>query len=140
MLRRRTPIKSRRKGAPALRLFPRPKLKVIRVRPKRLVDVAYRERVRALGCRCCQKDGRSEVVAQIHHPKHGQGAGQRAGDDESLPICEPHHQGGWERENTGDNYVFIAIHKDPIGWKARYGTEASMVEEVRKELKVWVEP
>ena len=51
------------------------------------------DRVAALGCILCRRLGNGETPAEIHHPREGQGAAQRASDWLGTPLCPEHHRG-----------------------------------------------
>lgn len=53
----------------------------------------YMGRVAAMGCITCRLLGRPDVPAQLHHPRAGQGAAQRADDALVIPLCPACHQG-----------------------------------------------
>jgi hypothetical protein len=58
----------------------------------------YRERVRELGCIMERLGFGAECFAnnggvEIHHPREGEGAAQRAEDWLGTPLCWQHHQG-----------------------------------------------
>lgn len=105
-----------------------------RIKPKRIVNPEYRERVRVLGCVACWIDGYGGVPAQIHHPRSGQGMGQRAGDDKSIPLCEKHHQGLVYLSNE-KALGTVSIHLFPKEFKAKYGTEDDLLAIVAKLLE-----
>lgn len=48
------------------------------------------------GCCLCRFLGLGETPAEIHHIRHGMGAGQRNGNTMTIPLCPEHHRG-----NTG---------------------------------------
>lgn len=50
-------------------------------------------RVAALGCMLCRAQGIYDTPAEIHHPREGQGAAQRASDWLAIPLCPEHHRG-----------------------------------------------
>lgn len=50
-------------------------------------------RVGALGCILCRHLGWGETPAQVHHLREEQGAGQRASDFLTVPLCPEHHTG-----------------------------------------------
>ena len=50
-------------------------------------------RVAALGCMLCQLLERGKTPAEIHHPRKGQGMGQRAGHFLAIPLCPDCHRG-----------------------------------------------
>ena len=49
------------------------------------------------GCILCLKLIGAHVPANLHHPREGEGLGQRASDFLSIALCKEHHQGngGW---------------------------------------------
>ena len=54
----------------------------------------YMGKVAALGCAICRRLGLGASPAQVHHMRTGVGAGRRASDFETIPLCYEHHQGG----------------------------------------------
>lgn len=50
-------------------------------------------RVAEYGCVLCRRLTGEPSPAQIHHPREGQGASQRADDALSFGMCPPHHTG-----------------------------------------------
>lgn len=59
------------------------------------MNAAHRhlQRVAALGCILCRHLDWGETPAQVHHLREGQGAGQRADDFLTVPLCREHHNG-----------------------------------------------
>jgi hypothetical protein len=53
----------------------------------------YKNKVAGLGCMACRLLGYGETPASLHHPREGQGGGQRASDWLVIPLCHEHHQG-----------------------------------------------
>lgn len=53
----------------------------------------YKARVAALGCILCRRLGYGETPAILHHPRMGQGGGERASDWLVIPLCPEHHVG-----------------------------------------------
>ncbi|WP_410176674.1 Ref family recombination enhancement nuclease [Sinorhizobium medicae] len=93
-------------------------------------DRLHLSRVAALGCvvvfpetgeRCCSP-------AEIHHPRDGQGMGQRASHLDAIPLCFAHH-------SAQSPLPFgHAIHKGQKSFEATYGTEAMLLERTRELL------
>ncbi|ESZ10689.1 hypothetical protein X735_27600 [Mesorhizobium sp. L2C085B000] len=90
-------------------------------------DRAYLSRVAALGCvlvfpdtgeRCCSP-------AEIHHPRAGQGMGQRADHSQAIPLCFAHHSA------QSPLPLGHAIHKGQKSFEAIYGTEAELLQRTR---------
>lgn len=50
-------------------------------------------RVAELGCCICRRLGFPDSPAQVHHIRTGTGAGRKASDMDTIPLCEPHHTG-----------------------------------------------
>lgn len=73
----------------------RPKFKN-RKPAKTKAESDYLGRVAALGCILCRRLGLGETPAEVHHPRTGTGAGQRAAHGDGFPLCPEHHRG-----NTG---------------------------------------
>lgn len=81
--------------------------------------------VAGLGCIVCLNNGFPETSAEIHHPRAGQGMGQRASHFDAIPLCHTHHR-------TGGHGV--AIHAGQKTWEEKYGTERELLEQVKKLL------
>ncbi|MBY5810715.1 MULTISPECIES: Ref family recombination enhancement nuclease [Rhizobium] len=95
-----------------------------------ICDRQHFSRVAALGCivvfpdsgeRCCSP-------AEIHHPRDGQGLGQRADHSQAIPLCFNHHSA------QSPPPCRHAIHKGTKTFEARYGTEAELLEPTRELL------
>lgn len=50
-------------------------------------------RVAALGCIICRRLGMGPQSAEVHHIRTGIGAGRKARDDQTIPLCPAHHRG-----------------------------------------------
>jgi hypothetical protein len=46
-----------------------------------------------MGCILCSRLGMPGTPAEIHHIRAGQGMGQRAPDNKTIPLCPEHHRG-----------------------------------------------
>jgi hypothetical protein len=50
--------------------------------------------VAQLPCQLCEHMGMGPTYGvHLHHPREGQGMGQRACDPLAMPLCPEHHQG-----------------------------------------------
>lgn len=78
----------------------------------------HMDRVASLGCIVCRREFGIHTPARCHHPRFGQGTGQRADDFLVIPLCDDHHQ-------TGGHGV--AIHAGQRSWEALYGTEMELL-------------
>ena len=86
-------------------------------------DRLYLSKVAALGCQVCRNEGYPDTPAEIHHPRSGQGMGQRALHSQSIPLCHVHHRtGGYG----------VAIHAGQKEWEKRYGTELELLAQVKR--------
>lgn len=113
MLQRKTPLKA---GKPAKFRSNKP------ARPKAVKS--YMSRVAELGCVVCRNLGFGASPAELHHPRYLAGAGQKAGDEDVIPLCPMHHRiGGYG----------IAYHAGPEEWERRYGTESELLAQTKRE-------
>lgn len=80
--------------------------------------------VAGLCCIVCRNLGYGESPAEVHHVRFLAGGGQRAGHRDTIPLCPLHHrEGGYG----------IAFHAGPAEFQRRYGTEAELLEQTRRE-------
>ena len=72
----------------------------------------------ALGCVVCLREGAGYTSPELHHCKGHpwSGAGQRATDAHTIPLCLQHHRHG------PDGY-----HHSPATFESRYGTQAELL-------------
>lgn len=82
------------------------------------------QRVAEIGCVLCLQLGYGATPAEVHHIRTGVGAGRRAPDTETLPLCPEHHRG-----NTGLHGMGRKAFE--IHYKF---TEFELLEEVRRIL------
>lgn len=54
---------------------------------------AYMSAQADAGCILCRHLGLGATPAEIHHLRHGVGAGQRNSHSMSIPLCPEHHRG-----------------------------------------------
>lgn len=88
--------------------------------------------VASLGCVACRNTGLGETPAEIHHIREGMGRGQRNCHYKTIPLCPIHHRLKERDPLTGK--VIPSIHGDPAGFKAEFGTESELLEQVQSEL------
>jgi len=86
----------------------------------------YLSKVSDLGCIVCLLHLDVFSPAEIHHIRDGNvGVGQRADDDEALPLCHRHHRtGGYG----------VAFHAGKKTWENKFGTQRELLEEVHKRV------
>lgn len=80
----------------------------------------------AIGCIVCRLQGLGWVQPAVHHLRGHpwSGAGQRASDADSVPLCAPHHQTG-DGKGPGQE---IGYHWSPAQFEAAYGTQGELLE------------
>lgn len=84
------------------------------------------EALAELGCIACSMEGFEQTPSEIHHIRDGQGFGQRAPDDQTIPLCPTHHRLG--------RPPFFGIHSHPREFRRRYGSERELLEKVNREI------
>lgn len=84
-------------------------------------------RVVGLGCIACLQDGIHDTPAEAHHIRAGVGRGQRASHYEVLPLCPAHHRGTHHPKCR-------SIHLDRVNFIKQFGTEAELLEKVKRLL------
>lgn len=92
----------------------------------------HMKRVAALGCIVCRNLGYGETPASAHHIRDGQGLSQKADDEETIPLCPPHHQ---DADGTAKYKGEIAYHRNSPEFERRYGTERELLEQTLTELE-----
>lgn len=79
----------------------------------------------AMGCIVCG------AHPEIHHLRGHpwSGAGQRAGDEHTIPLCRGHHR--------GDSLLpgVVGYHESPAEFERQYGTQADLLEQVEQRLR-----
>lgn len=88
---------------------------------------AHKDRVAALPCIACAKLGYQTHGVELHHVRATAGIGQRASDMDVLPLCSGHHRGTLGR-------MVPSIHLDRSVFTELFGTELSLLDEVRRLL------
>lgn len=121
---KRTTIKSSNDNTPDRKPPPKRATKKARAytpvaERKHMGDVAH------LGCVVCRNLGYGPTPAEVHHIRTGTGAGRRASNFDTIPLCPNHHRLG----GSG-----VAIHAGKQSFEARYGTELELLEQTRREL------
>lgn len=53
----------------------------------------FLDAIASQGCILCRHLGYGETPAEIHHLRHGMGAGQRNSNTNAIPLCPEHHRG-----------------------------------------------
>lgn len=80
-------------------------------------------RLAALGCIACMKDGRYNPHVSIHHVD---GRTKPGCHQLVLPLCAPHHQ--------DDGSGALAVHPWKARFEKRYGSQLDLVAECMKML------
>lgn len=73
-------------------------------------DRKHMGRVAELGCILCKHLGYGESRAEVHHIRTGTGAGRRAPDSETIPLCPQHHRIGSESLHGCGRKAFEKLH------------------------------
>jgi hypothetical protein len=77
------------------------------------------QRMVDLGCIICLRGGWGHSQPEIHHIRKGQGVGQRASHDKTIPLCPAHHRtGGYG----------VAIHAGQKAFENKFGDEHFLLE------------
>jgi hypothetical protein len=92
-----------------------------RQRSRTPADVLLHDRLAALGCIACMKDGVFSPLVSIHHID---GRTKPGCHQLVLPLCAGHHQDG-----TGEDKTLIAVHPWKARFEARYGTQLELLAE-----------
>lgn len=90
-------------------------------------DIELHDRLAALGCIACMKDGKRNTYVSIHHID---GRTKPGCHQLVLPLCGPHHQ-----RDDNDPQRRIAIHPDKARFEARYGKQRELLAECHDLLK-----
>lgn len=82
-----------------------------------------------MGCVVCWREWRIVTPPEIHHLRGHpwSGAGQRASDEHTIPLCPHHHRHGAPGE--------VGYHQSPEQFEARYGTQAELLDYVNRRLE-----
>ena len=88
--------------------------KAPRIKPKREENPDYLRAIRALPCLACKMDGTEQTSkTEAHHPRNEPGMGQKAPDDQAIPLCSRHHN----EQHPGS----FSIHRNPVEFHRKYG-------------------
>lgn len=88
-------------------------------RPVTEEDKKLWDRLAALGCVACLREGVFEPDVSIHHVD---GRTKPDCHKKVLPLCASHHQDG-----TGKNPQYIAVHPWKTRFEARFGTQKELM-------------
>jgi hypothetical protein len=96
-----------------------------RVKSKTKAEREHMGIVAGLCCIVCRNLGFDGSPAEVHHVRYLAGAGQRSSNRDTIPLCVAHHRlGGWG----------VAFHAGPAEFERRYGTEAELLAQTRREM------
>jgi len=85
-------------------------------------DTERSRQVHNTPCMVCHKYGMEQLSpTDEHHWIDGRFSGARSPNEETLPVCNGHHQG------TKDTSK-IAIHNEPKKWRKKYGRDKDWLE------------
>ena len=80
-----------------------------------------------MGCLICLKEG-NHTPPQIHHP-YGR---KKDGNQKTIPLCYYHHMADQEKPVCPE---YISRHPFKARFEARYGSEATLLEETNRRLE-----
>ena len=84
-------------------------------------DPAHLAAVSALPCVVCWEWGMAQLSpTQVHHCIHGRYGNRKTPDRMTIPLCEGHHLGDFDKSK-------IAIHRQPNAWRAAYGEDREWI-------------
>ena len=90
------------------------------------VEREWMDRIRALGCVACVKDGINDTPGEIHHIVQGN---RRLGHLHTLVLCPAHHR--------GDGRQVPSVHFTKRTFVQRYGSELELLAELQVELGIY---
>ncbi len=74
-------------------------------------------------CVVCHKYGELQTSpTREHHWITGRFSGLRTSNEETLPLCDGHHQGELDSDK-------IAIHRNPDDWEEAYGRDYDLLDD-----------
>lgn len=132
-LQRKIPLKRgswSRKSSPLPEQAPRKVAMKRRVKSKTKAEREHMGIVAGSFCIVCRNEGLGESPAELHHPRFLAGGGQRSSHMGVIALCPLHHRLGGHG---------VAYHAGPEEWERRYGTEAELLEQTRRELGIETE-
>ena len=89
--------------------------------PKASKNRARLKAIRGLPCVICYAYGEPQnSPTQAHHAIHGRYSTAKASDDETIPLCEGHHQGDFDTTK-------LALHRDKAEWARVYGEDHEFI-------------
>jgi hypothetical protein len=96
--------------------------------PKRIRDTGRLGRLASMRCIICDLYGLPQNSAtQVHHCIHERHGTRRSGDDLTIPLCEGHHLGMFDKSK-------VALHREPDEWRRLYGDDYELIEAVNDRL------
>lgn len=85
-------------------------------------------RVASLPCVICHEWNLPQTTpTQVHHVIHGRYGNRRVPDEMTIPLCEGHHQGDFDKTK-------VALHREPAKWKRLYGNDFDWINWVEARL------
>ena len=115
-------VKARADKKARERKLPKPiKSRGMKGRPPTAEEARFMDKMGALPCIACLKDGWTNHVISLHHID---GRTKPGAHFLVLPLCGGHHQDG-----TGANATLIAVHPYKARFEERYGTQRELLAE-----------
>ncbi len=96
--------------------------------PKRARDPGRMQQIAAMKCIICDLYGLPQKSpTQVHHVIHERHGTRRSGDDLTIPLCEGHHLGMFDKSK-------VALHREPAEWQRLYGNDFDLIEATNERL------
>ncbi len=126
-------VKARADKKARERKLPKPiKSRGMKGRPPTAEEARFMDKMGALPCIACLKDGWTNHVISLHHID---GRTKPGAHFLVIPLCGPHHQ-----QDDTDVRQRISLHGRKATFQARYGTELELLAECMAKLKEQGEP
>lgn len=90
-------------------------------------DRKHLGKVAMMKCVACRKDKPPRITRLEVHHKTGEGAGKKASDLLTLPLCNWHHQKGTDGKG---------LHKDVNGWEDFFGKQEILILRIHEILGI----
>ena len=97
-------------------------------------DIKHLGKVAELPCVACQKRGEAQTSkTQVHH-EWGKGAGKKASDRLTMPLCDKCHNAQFVNSIKG-----ITLHHNLEKFEERHGTQSELIKLTYENLGLFEE-
>jgi hypothetical protein len=88
--------------------------------------------IHRLPCIVCQEHFEvQQSPTEEHHLIHGRYSQHRVSAENTIPLCDGHHQGKFDLSK-------IALHRSPSAWKWKYGQDHKYLTATNREIERWL--